>query len=118
MNEQVFVWLGIESWTEFWWLVLGFTAQLSFAMRWIVQWIVSERLRRSYVPIAFWYLSVFGGLMLLAYAIYRRDPVFILGQAMGATVYIRNLALIYRSRREDLAAANAADAAHRPDAAE
>jgi lipid-A-disaccharide synthase-like uncharacterized protein len=80
-----------------WWVALGFIAQGLFFMRFLVQWIASERRRRSVVPLAFWYFSVGGGLTLLAYAIYRRDPVFILGQGAGLFVYARNLWLIYRA---------------------
>ena len=75
------------------WLLLGFGAQGLFSGRFLVQWIASERRRRSVVPKAFWYLSLGGGAMLLAYAIHRRDPVFILGQAAGLVVYVRNLML-------------------------
>jgi lipid-A-disaccharide synthase-like uncharacterized protein len=78
------------------WLVLGFTAQALFASRFVVQWISSERAGQSIVPIAFWYLSLAGALLLLTYAIYRRDPVFILGQSLGGFIYARNLALIRR----------------------
>ncbi|KPK99455.1 MAG: hypothetical protein AMK75_06420 [Planctomycetes bacterium SM23_65] len=80
------------------WLVLGFLAQALFASRFVVQWISSERAGQSIVPIAFWYLSLAGALLLLIYAIYRRDPVFILGQSMGGFIYARNLALIRRKR--------------------
>lgn len=80
------------------WLVLGFLAQALFASRFVVQWISSERAGQSVVPIAFWYLSLAGALLLLTYAIYRRDPVFILGQSMGGFIYARNLALIRRKR--------------------
>ncbi len=80
------------------WLVLGFIAQALFASRFVVQWISSERAGQSIVPIAFWYLSLGGALLLLIYAIYRRDPVFILGQSMGGLIYARNLALIRRGR--------------------
>ena len=66
-------------------------------MRWMVQWLASERTEQSHVPIAFWYMSLIGGLITLAYAIYRKDPVFIAGQSLGAVVYIRNLMLIRRS---------------------
>ncbi len=66
-------------------------------MRWMVQWLASERTEQSHVPIAFWYMSLIGGLITLAYAIYRKDPVFIAGQSLGAIVYIRNLMLIRRS---------------------
>jgi len=75
------------------WLVVGFGAQALFSGRMLVQWIVTERRRRSTVPKAFWYLSLGGSVLLLAYAIHRRDPVFILGQAFGSVVYVRNLML-------------------------
>jgi len=81
------------------WLAVGFVGQALFSLRFIVQWIVSERERRSIIPIAFWYFSLAGGLTLLAYAIHRRDPVFIVGQAAGLIVYLRNLALVRRERR-------------------
>jgi lipid-A-disaccharide synthase-like uncharacterized protein len=80
------------------WLVLGFIAQALFASRFVVQWISSERAGQSVVPIAFWYLSLGGALLLLTYAIYRRDPVFIIGQAVGGLIYARNLVLIGRTR--------------------
>ncbi|MDA8305953.1 MAG: lipid-A-disaccharide synthase N-terminal domain-containing protein [Deltaproteobacteria bacterium] len=79
-------------------LVLGFIGQGLFFSRFMVQWIASERQRRSVVPVAFWYFSVGGGGILLIYAILRRDPVFILGQAGGLLIYIRNLVLIYKER--------------------
>lgn len=78
------------------WVVFGFAAQVVFGLRFIVQWIASERRRRSHVPVVFWYLSICGGLMLLTYAIQRRDPVFIAGQSLGVFIYLRNLILIYR----------------------
>jgi len=81
------------------WLAIGFLGQACFSARFLVQWIASERRRRSVVPIYFWYFSVAGGVILLAYAWHRRDPVFILGQAAGLVVYARNLYLIARSRR-------------------
>ncbi|MGP1359001.1 lipid-A-disaccharide synthase N-terminal domain-containing protein [Roseicyclus sp.] len=121
MTETVFAFLRIENWTEFWWVVLGLTAQFAFSMRFIVQWIASERAGRSYVPVVFWYLSILGGTMLLSYAIYRQDVVFILGQSMGLIVYTRNLFLIRKVRRADRLAAAAdaaeADAVHRPNSA-
>ncbi|MGD8367457.1 MAG: lipid-A-disaccharide synthase N-terminal domain-containing protein [Desulfobacterales bacterium] len=83
---------------EKFWLVLGFAAQALFASRFLVQWIASERVGRSIIPNAFWFLSLAGGLLLLTYAIYRKDPVFILGQATGAFIYTRNLVLIYREQ--------------------
>jgi len=81
------------------WLILGFAAQALFAARFLVQWIVSEKKGRSVIPLAFWYLSLAGGGMLLAYAIWRRDPVFILGQSTGFLIYSRNLYLIHRERK-------------------
>jgi len=83
------------------WLVIGFLAQAMFTMRFIIQWIASERAGKSIVPVAFWYFSFFGGAMLLSYAVYRMDPVFILGQAMGLFVYSRNLYLIKVKGRFD-----------------
>lgn len=80
------------------WLALGFLGQACFASRFLVQWLVSERAGRSVVPRAFWYLSVAGGSIVLCYAIWRRDPVFIVGQSAGLLVYLRNLILL---RRED-----------------
>lgn len=91
--------------TETIWLAIGFLGQGLFFGRWVIQWIVSERKAESQVPIAFWYMSLIGGLITLAYAIYRRDPVFIAGQGVGAVVYIRNLMLIYRQGMQSSAAA-------------
>lgn len=97
---EIFGWLGVGSWTEFWWVVIGLGGQVLFTARFLVQWIASERARKSVVPLAFWYLSLGGGVVLLAYAIYRRDPVFILGQSMGVLIYMRNLWLIRAEHRE------------------
>ena len=83
---------------EFWWIAFGFAAQAMFFTRFLVQWLASERKRKSVIPDAFWYLSLGGGLMLLAYAVHRRDPVFILGQSVGAFIYLRNIMLIHRER--------------------
>lgn len=80
------------------WLALGFIAQGLFTARFLVQWIASERAGKSIVPIAFWFLSVGGGALLLLYAIARKDPVFTLGQAAGLVVYSRNLYLIYKEK--------------------
>lgn len=79
------------------WIAVGLVGQILFTSRFLVQWIASERARRSLVPAAFWWLSLGGGATLLAYAIWRRDPVFILGQAGGLVVYLRNLVLIRRA---------------------
>ena len=81
------------------WLGLGFLAQALFSARFLVQWIASERAGKSIVPDLFWYLSIVGSALLLAYAIYRRDPVFILGQSTGLFIYGRNLYLIRHEKR-------------------
>ena len=95
------------------WLMVGFAGQALFTMRFIVQWIQSERLRRSVVPIAFWYFSLAGGIILLAYALHRRDPVFIVGQAAGVFIYLRNLYLIMRHQRtKDVQSMSHADDLH------
>jgi lipid-A-disaccharide synthase-like uncharacterized protein len=78
-------------------ILIGYVAQAMFAMRFVVQWIASERAGRSVVPTAFWVFSIGGGIMLLGYALYRKDPVFIIGQAFGVFVYLRNLQFVIRS---------------------
>ncbi len=80
------------------WLAIGFAGQALFASRFIIQWFKSEMEGRSVIPLAFWYCSLGGGVILLAYAIYIRNPVFIVGQASGLVVYGRNLYLIFRER--------------------
>ena len=84
------------SFVEIIFLVIGFVGQGLFASRFIVQWIYSEKKGESSIPIIFWYLSIFGGLGLLTYAIFRKDPVIIIGQLFGIIIYARNLILIYR----------------------
>ncbi len=83
------------------WIAVGLVAQLMFSARFLVQWIASERAKASVMPVAFWYFSLAGGLMLFAYACYRMDPVFILGQSFGVIVYSRNLYLLHKSRAAD-----------------
>jgi lipid-A-disaccharide synthase-like uncharacterized protein len=80
------------------WLFVGFAGQILFSARFLIQWIASERVRKSIVPEAFWYFSLGGGALLLAYAIYRGDPVFIAGQAFGLIVYLRNIYFLYANR--------------------
>jgi lipid-A-disaccharide synthase-like uncharacterized protein len=84
------------------WLIIGFIGQGLFSARFLVQWLVSERQKRSIIPEAFWYLSLAGGLTLLTYAIHRKDPVFILGQSVGSFIYLRNLYFIRRDRKKRL----------------
>ena len=81
-------------------LIIGFTGQALFASRFIVQWIYSENKGESVIPLSFWYLSIFGGVGLLIYAIFRKDPVIIVGQTFGIFIYLRNLILIYRKINE------------------
>jgi len=82
------------------WIVVGFVGQAAFFMRFLVQWIASEKRGESFIPIYFWYLSISGGLILLLYAIQIGDPVFTLGQSCGVIVYIRNLMLIYKKNKK------------------
>ena len=89
------------------WLAVGLAGQVVFSLRFLVQWIQSEKRRRSVIPVVFWYLSLAGGLTLLSYAIHQKDPVFIMGQAAGVFIYTRNLQLIGRERR--LSAAEVAE---------
>jgi lipid-A-disaccharide synthase-like uncharacterized protein len=84
------------------WILVGFGGQCLFMMRFLWQWIQSERHGRSIIPIAFWYFSLGGSLILLVYAIHRRDPVFTAGQGLGIFIYTRNLLLIRRERRSAL----------------
>ncbi len=81
------------------WVGIGLVAQLMFSMRFLVQWLATERARASIMPESFWYFSFFGGIMLLAYACYRVDPVFILGQATGLVIYVRNIYFIWLGKR-------------------
>jgi lipid-A-disaccharide synthase-like uncharacterized protein len=92
-------WLGAQTRTELAWILTGLGGQLLFMMRFLVQWIVSEKAKRSVIPVAFWWLSIGGAAILLAYAIWRSDPVFILGQSMGFFIYARNLWLIHAARQ-------------------
>jgi lipid-A-disaccharide synthase-like uncharacterized protein len=82
-----------------WWVALGFAAQILFTGRFLVQWVASERQNRMVIPIAFWFFSLGGGVLLLIYALHRRDPVFIAGQAFGIFVYARNLYFELRDRK-------------------
>ncbi len=91
-------WLNVDSRAELLWVAFGFIGQLMFTGRFLVQWIASERARRSVMPVLFWYFSLAGGTMLLAYAIYRGDPVFIMGQSLGVFIYTRNLWLIHADK--------------------
>lgn len=101
MTAELMAFFKVTTTAELMWVLFGFFAQALFMMRFLIQWIASERARRSVVPVAFWYFSLAGGVTLLAYAIHRRDPVFIFGQALGTVIYLRNLWLIHAERRFD-----------------
>ncbi len=80
--------------TEIIWVCIGFVGQAIFGARFVIQWIASERRKRSYIPVVFWYLSIVGSAVLLAYSIYKLDPVFIAGQSLNMIIYFRNIYLI------------------------
>jgi lipid-A-disaccharide synthase-like uncharacterized protein len=82
------------------WLIFGIAAQLLFTARFIIQWLVSEKLGKSVVPVAFWFLSLGGGMMLLIYGLVRREPIIIMGQALAVFIYLRNLVLIFRNKAD------------------
>lgn len=92
-------WLGAQNSTDAIWLGIGFAGQIAFTSRFLVQWLASERKKDSVVPTAFWWFSLAGGLTLLSYAIHKRDPVIVVGQAFGVLIYLRNLILISEARR-------------------
>jgi lipid-A-disaccharide synthase-like uncharacterized protein len=84
------------------WLYLGFVGQFFFSARFLVQWLATEKQKKSVVPVSFWYFSILGSTLLLAYAIYKKDPVFILGQSFGMIVYFRNLQIIFKKENKEL----------------
>src|SRR5215831_2313462 len=86
-----------------WWAALGFFAQAMFSARFLVQWIASERVGRSVIPVAFWWFSIAGGLLLFVYALSRKDPVFIAGQGGGLLIYVRNIMFVRREQRQEAA---------------
>lgn len=83
------------------WITIGMVGNLLFFSRWVVQWVASERTGRSVIPLAFWFFSIGGSMVLLAYAVYRRDPVFIVSQLPNSLIYFRNIHLVRRARRQD-----------------
>lgn len=94
--------VGHLLWNMSIWIKVGFLGQAIFTARFLVQWLASEKKRDSVIPVAFWWLSLLGGTTLLMYAIHRRDPVIIVGQAMGLVVYTRNLMLVARAKRRTI----------------
>jgi len=101
MLDAFALWWAEISTAELTWLAIGFGAQLMFSMRFIIQWVASEKARASIVPETFWYFSFLGGAMLLVYAIHRADPVFILGQGLGLIIYSRNIYFIWMNKRSE-----------------
>ncbi|NIZ13431.1 lipid-A-disaccharide synthase N-terminal domain-containing protein [Phaeobacter sp. HF9A] len=99
MLEAVREFFKVDSTGELIWVIVGLAAQLTFSMRFILQWWASEKEGRSVIPEVFWWFSIGGGLTLFAYALHRQDPVFILGQSLGVFIYARNLWLIYAEKR-------------------
>ena len=91
--------LSTLTYLEIIFLTIGFAGQALFASRFLIQWFYSEKKGESYIPIAFWYLSIVGGIGLLTYAIFRKDPVIITGQVFGIFIYLRNLILIYKKTK-------------------
>lgn len=83
------------------WLVIGFIGQAMFSARFLIQWLASEKVRKSIIPNLFWWFSLAGGAILLIYALHRQDPVFIVGQAAGLLIYFRNIYLIYFAHKKD-----------------
>lgn len=96
--SKLIIWWESLSTGELIWLSLGLAAQAMFSMRFIIQWIASERAQKSIVPEAFWYFSFAGGFMLFIYALHRMDPVFIIGQGTGLFIYSRNIYLIWKNK--------------------
>jgi lipid-A-disaccharide synthase-like uncharacterized protein len=80
------------------WVAIGLSGQFFFTMRFVLQWIATEKKKKSVIPVSFWYFSILGSIILLCYSVYRRDPVFILGQAFGITVYFRNLHFVRKEK--------------------
>jgi lipid-A-disaccharide synthase-like uncharacterized protein len=93
-------WWAALSWTDLFWISFGFLAQSMFAMRFVLQIIASERVKKSIVPETFWYFSFAGGTGLFLYAIHKVDPVFMLGQGLGLLIYARNIYFIWRHKRQ------------------
>ena len=99
--ETLMRFLGAETQMEFIWVMVGLGGQLMFMTRFLLQWIATEKARKSVIPVSFWWFSIAGAAILLAYAIYRQDPVFILGQSLGFFIYARNLWFIYQEKASD-----------------
>ncbi len=100
MLNALVTWYAERTTAELAWIAIGFFAQALFMGRFLVQWIASERARRSIVPEVFWYFSIAGGVLLLAYSIHRADPVFMFGQGLGLLIYLRNIYFIWIHKKQ------------------
>lgn len=100
-TNQVFRLLNITTWTSLVWIGIGLVGQLAFSSRFLVQWIVSEKSRKTVVPESFWWMSLIGGIALFSYFVWRQDPIGVLGQSSGLVIYMRNIRLIYKQRRRE-----------------
>ena len=101
MMASLLSFFHVSTQAELLWVVFGFAAQLFFTARFLVQWLASEKARKSVMPVAFWYFSIIGGLIVLIYGIKKLEPVIILGQLPGVVIYTRNLWLIHRNRARE-----------------
>lgn len=108
--------LNITTWANLVWIGVGLVGQLAFSSRFLVQWLVSERERKTVVPESFWWMSLIGGLALFAYFVWRQDPIGVLGQSSGLVIYSRNIRLIYKQKRREARAREAANGAATPPA--
>lgn len=106
MLQNLISWFDRQTAAELTWLAVGFIAQAMFMMRFVIQWLASERIKQSIVPETFWYFSLAGGIMLLAYSLWRGDPVYILGQSLGTVIYARNIYFIWSHKQRMSAEAN------------
>ncbi|HYE03835.1 MAG TPA: lipid-A-disaccharide synthase N-terminal domain-containing protein [Phycisphaerales bacterium] len=103
-DNALFRLFNISTWTSLAWVLIGLAGQAAFFGRMMLQWVVSERERRSVVPEAFWWLSLFGGAALFAYFVWRQDMVGVIGQTSGVVIYARNIRLMRKARRDEPAA--------------
>ena len=109
LSPMLAMMIGNRTMAETIWLLVGFSGQALFTSRFLVQWVASEKKRDSVMPVAFWWLSLAGGTVLLSYAIHIKDPVIILGQSMGLLVYVRNLMLVAKGKRRAAKASRRGD---------
>ena len=82
------------------WVIIGFIGQFMFTMRFVMQWLASEKVQKSVIPVSFWFFSIAGGLIVFAYALHKKDPVFIVGQGAGLLIYVRNLYFVIAERKK------------------